>query len=78
MGSMVSLRRLSDATLKRYQNIIDAGGELTPRQQANLRSHTAMVRWSERMDEPKRSTLSGAERAAVAFVEALIERDKPK
>ncbi len=31
-----SIRRLSDATLAKYQRIIAEGGELTPRQQKAL------------------------------------------
>jgi hypothetical protein len=39
----LSLRRLSEKTLKKYQDIIESGGELTPRQKANLRSHQMMT-----------------------------------
>lgn len=35
----ISIRRLSDATLAKYQRIIDAGGELTPRQKRALEGH---------------------------------------
>lgn len=39
----LSLRRLSDKTLEKYQKIIESGEDLTPRQIKNLESHNLMT-----------------------------------
>ena len=39
----LSIRRLSDATLAKYQRIIDEGGELTPRQKRELEGHALIT-----------------------------------
>lgn len=66
---MLSLRRLTDKTYKKYLEL-EAEGKLTPRQFSALLSHRSMVRWSEAMDNPKLASLNGVERSAVAFLEA--------
>lgn len=62
---MTSLRRLTDKTYQRYLEL-ESDGLLTPRQAAALRSHRAMVRWSETMDNPKLQSVPASERAAIA------------
>ena len=39
----ISYRRLSDATLSKYREIVESGGELTDRQRANLLSHLRLL-----------------------------------
>ncbi|OPZ87138.1 MAG: hypothetical protein BWY76_00610 [bacterium ADurb.Bin429] len=39
----LSLRRLSGATLAKYQRIIESGGELTPRQKRALDGHALIT-----------------------------------
>jgi hypothetical protein len=38
-----SIRRLSDATLTKYQRILAEGGELTPRQKRALEGHALIT-----------------------------------
>ncbi len=38
-----TLRRLSDKTLAKYQQIIESGGELTPRQKRALEGHALIT-----------------------------------
>lgn len=40
---MITLRRLSDKTLAKYQQIVESGGELTPRQKRALESHALIT-----------------------------------
>jgi len=43
MGKTISIRRLSDKTLAKYQQIIADGGELTPRQKKALQGHALIT-----------------------------------
>jgi len=43
MMATFSIRRLSDATLAKYQRIIAEGGELTPRQKQALEGHALIT-----------------------------------
>lgn len=46
---MVSMRRLSDETVAKYE-ALEASGEINQRQKQMLASHRAMVAFSDRLD----------------------------
>jgi len=52
----ISIRRLSDKTLEKYQRIISEGGELTPRQKSALVGHNLIcdTAWVEALLRPDR------------------------
>jgi hypothetical protein len=75
VATTFSARRLSDATLKKYQDKLARGEQLTSREKANLEAHHRMVAFSRSMDDAARQGMRGTDAISFAIHDSTAKQN---